>query len=946
MEGEGAIQPGFGTGSWADIRRDDFDPTYYRIALGKGQGAYAGVEPEFGLIAVDDNWNGFTQGSTSNSIRIIHMQVESRIGVGSPLVTAGATSRVVRAPDDLRATGNWFKGRNTWSFGLLFARIENKPEIQRILHVRDAVPMKDDYGFYLNEGVTEAPTTTGATYNGIMPGFPTPLNTTHTAIISVDPARFAFFQDGVKTGEQLLLGKAPPNFVDAMRLGARLDGGNLQACAIFLRLARYWTGSMSDNEGIHYSNALTASPPPAPVVPPVVSVPATLRIREGTILTVPITKAGTGPCSVTYTTVAGNAKYGIDYNGVGPVVMEFGADETVKTFTVQTISDTAVDPWETFTVKLSNFVGCSPGITECTVTITEYPAVWVPLSASVKEGGILTLDITKTGEGPCSVAWETKQSKAGMVGVDYVGVGSPPVVVNFGELETSKAISVTTLQDAVSDVNEQFSIVLSGETNCTVGNRTCTITITDDEVATSGIYARSVTFASPAAGGGAGGGIGKPVYRVTSLADTNTAGTLRYGIGLGGRHIIFEVGGVIKLSGDFSFTKEDVYVSGETAPYPGITLRGTPDKGGNIKPQASKRITFSHINFERGHDERDVNTNADVVELAPGSLLYAEDIEFRHCSFWWGMDETVSVWATGEDAKRGTCQRISFTDCLFAEPLYKPELAGYKAHSNAGVAHNYGLIFGSRSYSCDIQYSVFTDCDMRTPFIDGDTSIVLANNVQLNCNTGSHVSVNNYDQPTKKYVVTCVGQVAISGPDTTSNTYSAMRIHSNVVKTHPAGSMVWADGLYSIKGPDSKITPGTSVTVAQDPPQKDYIADITKVARPIDIPNAPVSKLSAEEIRQRAIDNVGPFPKNRIPHLTRKIQHLKDNGSSRINHQSQVGGFTDFGTAKYERKLDGTTKFPDGTTIPAYPTLGTKVEDNWKNVRAWLELFLKQIQYD
>jgi hypothetical protein len=342
------------------------------------------------------------------------------------------------------------------------------------------------------------------------------------------------------------------------------------------------------------------------------------------------------------------------------------------------------------------------------------------------------------------------------------------------------------------------------------------------------------------------------------------------------------------------------------------------------------------------------STNTDVVDLAPGSLKTAEDIEFRHCAFWWGMDETVAVWATGEDAARGTSRRISFTDCLFAEPLYKPELSTtgtYRGHTNVGVTHNYGLIFGARSYNCDIQYSMFTDCDMRTPFIDGDTSIVLANNVQLNCNTGSHVSVNNYDQPTKKYVVTCVAQLAISGPDTTSSVYSAMRIHSNVVKTHPAGSMVWADGLYSTKGPTSKITPGTSVTVAQDPPQKDYVVDITKVARPIDIPNASVPKLTAAEIRQRAIDNIGPFPRNRIPHLTRKIEHLKANTSARIHHQSEVGGATNI--AEVKRALDGKTTFPDGTVIGAYPTPPTTpAATDIKKIRDWLETFLTRIQYD
>ena len=79
--------------------------------------------------------------------------------------------------------------------------------------------------------------------------------------------------------------------------------------------------------------------------------------------------------------------------------------------------------------------------------------------------------------------------------------------------------------------------------------------------------------------------------------------------------------------------------------------------------------------------------------------------------------------------------------------------------------------------------------------------------------------------------------------------------------------------------------------------------------------------------------------------MTRKIEHLKGNTSARIHHQSEVGGATDI--AEVKRALNGITKFPDGTTIPAYPTLAATITDaERKKVRDWLELFLSRIQYD
>jgi len=241
---------------------------------------------------------------------------------------------------------------------------------------------------------------------------------------------------------------------------------------------------------------------------------------------------------------------------------------------------------------------------------------------------------------------------------------------------------------------------------------------------------------------------------------------------------------------------------------------------------------------------------------------------------------------------------------------------------------------------------MFTDIDMRGPFIDADTSIVLANNIALNSNTGAHISMNTYDQPTKKFLVTCVGYLCISGPDTSSSTFGGMRIHSNAIKTPPAGSVLWVDGLYSMKGPTATVTPLTYVTTIHTE-QVDSIVDITKVARPVDIPDAPVKLLSADDIFNRAVANIGPRPKDRIPNLTRKIKHLSGKTGKLVNHETDtgVGGPTDI--AKTTRVLDGTTKFSDGTVIPAYPTVSaTPTAAEKAAVRAWLEKFLTRLQYD
>lgn len=1360
------------TGGWATVEHDAFFPGFYRIGLGRSQLASAGVNAAFYLAAIDTNGNTSVAGSTANSIRIAHMQLESRIGAGSPLVVAGATVKTIRAPDDLRAAGTWFK-RNTYSIGVLVTRLSDEPPAQRIVHIRDAVTHVDDTGFFLNSGVVRAPNTTGGVFNGNMDGVATARNVPFTVILTSDPtSRFAMFQSGVKRGEILLAGKAAPRPVDAMRIGSRLDGANLQQGALLLQRIRYWDTALADVDGIFYSGNIAGErPPPEEPTGPVVSLPTTLRVKEGDALPVTITLTGeTGTaCQVTYRTIAGTATLGTDYTGVGPATVTLGgstsggggvpathsnpyvaeilnvfnnatgfttlwvddggsdnnsgsqsapfatikkaitvaqtainaattskpykinvkagtyanpggvkgrrepakniyspiiiesidgqyqakiqgadkaagwemfgfamvkimgfdivaanvtkdangnisdhggckfhgsvdtpssylwfhknkirgtgkdafklfagskrflitgnviegtwgnpgenmdfvqAEEgvvayntiggttsgsnsittkagcrridiignivsntgggirlggqgasrldryfppywnghteengaypagfegyllraidnvvtstggnnmsfigaikcvarnnfiragcgiddwgisgqfqhdsqqntvesnffggaatvdvqpgnttgniirnnvanstaaasgikagandtylnaylgdtsgggtstpttpnpTTHTFNVQTTADTIADSGETFTVELSNPVNCSLGNSRCVVTIYEAPVVSVPLTATVTEGQVLSLNITKTGEGPCTVAWGTGTIAPTSNTADYTGISEQ--IVEFGPTDTTKTIQVTTLADAVADPNEQFNVVINSVTGGTIGNKTCLVTIVETgnpgdppPEQPSGIYPRAVTF-----GGRVDAGIGKPIYRVTSLADDNSAGTLR--ACPNGRHVVFEIGGVITMSGDWTRTWTDVTISGETAPSPGITIRGTSTSGGVMIPGASKRVQWSHINFERRHDNRaSTNGDSDVFRMAPGSNQVCEDIEFRHCSFFWSTDEVVSLWSTkasgAADSTRGINRRISFTDCMFCEPMYEPEKNDppYVAHHENGQVesrHNYGVILGVRSYEVDFQNCMWTDCGMRAPFIDADTSVVLANNIALNCNKGAHISMNTYDDTVKKFLVTCVGYLCISGPSTTATDFGGMRIHSNAVKTPPTGSVLWVDGLYADKGTGT-VLPKTEVTVIHDT-QKACIADITKVARPIDIPGNPVVKKTAKEIYDRAVANIGPRPKERaIPSVSRKIGHLRNKTGAFVNHETAVGGPSNLTTTR--RALNGSTTFPDGTVIKAYPTVSaTSTAAERAAVRDWLEEFRKRLQHD
>jgi hypothetical protein len=68
------------------------------------------------------------------------------------------------------------------------------------------------------------------------------------------------------------------------------------------------------------------------------------------------------------------------------------------------------------------------------------------------------------------------------------------------------------------------------------------------------------------------GGAGRPVYRVTTLADSGP-GSLRDAVSVGGRCVVFDVAGEIVLRKQLHVRGAFVTVDGFTAPVPGISLR-------------------------------------------------------------------------------------------------------------------------------------------------------------------------------------------------------------------------------------------------------------------------------------------------------------------------------------------------------------------------------------
>ena len=185
------------------------------------------------------------------------------------------------------------------------------------------------------------------------------------------------------------------------------------------------------------------------------------------------------------------------------------------------------------------------------------------------------------------------------------------------------------------------------------------------------------------------GGRGGSIVHVTNLNDSGT-GSLRNAVETVNKNkakiIVFDVAGVIALNKELQIG-DNTTIEGQTAPYPGITVRYY-----TMRPGSNVIIRF--IRFRRGQ-ERDVDDGADATWQRNKNGLI-----FDHCSFSWSIDEIASFY----DNNNFTMQW-----CTIAESL-----------TNAGHgkgAHGYGGIWGGKLAS--FHHNLIAHVSNRGPRFNG-----------------------------------------------------------------------------------------------------------------------------------------------------------------------------------------------------------------------------------
>jgi pectate lyase len=226
--------------------------------------------------------------------------------------------------------------------------------------------------------------------------------------------------------------------------------------------------------------------------------------------------------------------------------------------------------------------------------------------------------------------------------------------------------------------------------------------------------------ALPVIPGGAGYGMetaagrGGTVYKVTNLNASGT-GSLKACIdGTTPRVCVFEVSGTIRMTSDLIIRNDFITIAGQTAPSPGIMLRGAA-----LKITASN-VLIQHIRIRVGDDVTGpAPENRDALKIEGSATKTVRNIVIDHCSLSWAIDETLSVW--------GPHDNITLTNNFFTEPLNESLHPDY---DGVGVIpHGYGVLVGtSAGNSVTMVGNLFAHIVERNP-LSRATELVFVNNL-------------------------------------------------------------------------------------------------------------------------------------------------------------------------------------------------------------------------
>jgi hypothetical protein len=394
------------------------------------------------------------------------------------------------------------------------------------------------------------------------------------------------------------------------------------------------------------------------------------------------------------------------------------------------------------------------------------------------------------------------------------------------------------------------------------------------------------------------------LIRVTNL-HTDGPGSLRAALEAEGpRVVVFEVAGNIDFTpcGDLSIRHPYVTVAGQTAPSPGITLKGCQ------LHVRTHDVLLRHLRIRVG-DLRDptrpLRNKAGWTQWSERDCMKVggDRVVVDHCSFSWATDENVQT--RGND--------LTFRHCIFSEGLDSAK------HHKGG--HSRGLLIMNQGppdtrregQRVAVIGNLFAHNKGRNPTVNGGATAVVANNLVHDAN------------------------FALKGDCTAKRGHQWISWQANVIERtnapvvaramHPETRYyVGLDNLFNGRTPGSLAEAWEVVKM----PFKPGVAEVNRADEPpITVPGLRIRP--ASEVKAWVLARAGARPADRDPVDARIINEVRTGTGKIIASQADVDGWPDL--PENRRRL----------SVPAAPN-GDDDGDGYTNLEAWLHGLAAQAQ--
>ncbi len=353
-------------------------------------------------------------------------------------------------------------------------------------------------------------------------------------------------------------------------------------------------------------------------------------------------------------------------------------------------------------------------------------------------------------------------------------------------------------------------------------------------------------------------GRGGKIIKVTNL-NAYGPGSLREAISTSGsRIIVFEVGGIIDLTynesgGNGSFlylTEPYVTIAGQTAPSPGITIKGA---GLRIK---THDVLIQHLAIRPGDHPSGPRPDArDAIAIRGPSY----NVVIDHVSASWGVDENLDTWPEPE-----VVRDITVSNSIISEGLNR------SIHPEG--AHSKGFLIGDGSQNVAVIGNLFAHNDFRNPQSKGGVSAAIVNNVVYNPGRYNFMIVSTDRSGLGPNKEAFMGNLFIKGPNTTADIGIAIGngLESGTAIYHDDNA--FADGV-------------TDRPFASVPP----LYTIEASNPPVDVSGIFVGVASTME--SWVLNYAGSRPRERDVVDRRIVSEVKSRTGLIIDSQNQVGGW-------------------------------------------------------